>query len=265
LFARSRLTYGKARARAAEGAKGVGFELAANLTVDAQSRWEDFTSPEVIGVVPGADPKLAAEHVVMMAHLDHLGIDEKARPGGDAIYNGALDNAAGVATMIEAARHFTQASRPPRRTVMFIANTGEEDGLLGASYFASHPTVPGTTVAVVDLDMPLLLYDFTDVIAFGAEHSTLARAVGKAGASMGVAVSRDPMPEETLFVRSDHYPFVKRGVPAVFLMTGWANGGREAWQRFLNQTYHSVKDDLSQPIRWSQGADGFVPKPRRSL
>ena len=256
LFARSPLTFAKARARAAQGARGVGFNLPGTISIDAQSRWEDFTSPEVIGIVPGADPALAGEHVLLMAHLDHLGIDAAARPGADAIYNGALDNASGVATMVEAARTFMRSGRPPRRSVMFVANTGEEPGLLGASYFASHPSIrPGSKiVAVVDLDMPLLLYDFTDVIAFGAEHSTLARAVAKAGASMGVAVSPDPMPDETLFVRSDHYPFVKRGIPAVFLMTGWANGGRQAWDRFLTQTYHSVKDDLSQPIRWEQGA-----------
>jgi hypothetical protein len=254
MFAESPMSFDQARARAAQGAKNIGFQLAGTISIETESRWQDFTSPEVIGIVPGTDPKLAVENVVLMAHLDHLGTIEAAKPGTDAIYNGALDNAAGVATMIEAAREFVQSGKPPRRSVLFIANTGEEQGLLGAAYFAAHPTVPGPIDAVVDLDMPLLLYDFTDVVAFGADHSTMARAVAKAGASLGIAVSPDPMPAETLFVRSDHYPFARRGVPGVFLMTGWGNGGREVWARFLADTYHTVKDDLSQPIRWQQGA-----------
>lgn len=243
------------RAEVATGKKIRGFALPASLTIAAKSNWEDFKSPEVVAVLPGADPRLASEHVVLMGHLDHLGLKKDAKPGEDAVYNGALDNAAGVATMLEAAREFVDSGKPARRSVMFIANTGEEFGLLGASYFSTHPTVPADQiVGLVDLDMPLLLYDFTDVVAFGSEHSTTARAVAAAGASMKVSVSPDPMPQETLFVRSDHYPFVQRGVPAVFLMTGYANGGQQAWQKFLAGTYHSVKDDLGQPIRWEAGA-----------
>ena len=243
------------RAEVATGKKIRGFALPASLTIAAKSNWEDFKSPEVVAVLPGADPRLASEHVVLMGHLDHLGLKKDAKPGEDAVYNGALDNAAGVATMLEAAREFVDSGKRPRRSVMFIANTGEEFGLLGASYFSTHPTVPADQiVGLVDLDMPLLLYDFTDVVAFGSEHSTTARAVAAAGASMKVSVSPDPMPQETLFVRSDHYPFVQRGVPAVFLMTGYANGGQQAWQKFLAGTYHSVKDDLGQPIRWEAGA-----------
>nr|MBA3527226.1 M28 family peptidase [Sphingomonas sp.] len=125
-------------------------------------------------------------------------------------------------------------------------------GLLGADYFAAHPTVPiGQIVGLVNLDMPLLLYDFRDVIAFGAEHSTLARAVGDAGKAMGVAAAADPMPQESLFVRSDHYRFVTRGVPSVFLMTGYANGGEAKWKNFLAGVYHSPRDDLSQAIDWT--------------
>jgi len=208
-----------------------------------------------VAILPGSDPRLAGEHIVLTGHLDHLGLKASAKPGEDNIYNGALDNAAGVATLIEAAHEFVQSGKRPRRSVMFVANTGEEIGLRGADYLAVHPTVPADSiVGLVDLDMPLLLYDFTDVVAFGSDHSTIAKAVAAAGKGMGVRVSPDPMPDETLFVRSDHYPFVKRGVPAVFLMTGFANGGQQIWRRWLDDTYHSVKDDLSQPIRWQQGA-----------
>jgi Zn-dependent M28 family amino/carboxypeptidase len=190
-----------------------------------------------------------------MGHLDHLGVKANAKPGEDSIYNGALDNAAGVATMLEAARQFVASGKPPRRSVLFIANTGEEKGLRGADYFAAHPTVPATSiVGLVDLDMPLLLYPFTDVIAFGAEHSTVAKTVAEAASAMGVAVSPDPMPEEAIFVRSDHYRFVTRGVPAILLMTGFANGGAPIWKDFLSNAYHKPNDDLKQPILWDQGA-----------
>ena len=232
-----------------------GFALQPTLSIEAESKWEDFTSPEVVGLLKGSDPTLAAEHVVLMGHLDHLGVKADAKPGEDAIYNGALDNAAGVATMLEAARQFMGQPVRPKRSVLFIANTGEERGLLGADYYASHPTVPAQSiVGLVDLDMPLLLYPFTDVIAFGADHSTVGAMVAEAGRSMGIAVSPDPMPEEAIFVRSDHYRFVTRGVPAILLMTGYANGGAPMWKGFLSNTYHKVNDDLSQKILWDQGA-----------
>ena len=232
-----------------------GFALAPTLSVDAESKWEDFTSPEVVGLLRGSDPSLAAQHVVLMGHLDHLGIKPDAKPGEDAIYNGALDNAAGVATMLEAARQFAAQPVRPKRSVMFIANTGEERGLLGADYYATHPTVPAASiVGLVDLDMPVLLYPFTDVTAFGADHSTIGATVADAGKSMGVAVAPDPMPQEAIFTRSDHYQFVRKGVPAVLLMTGYANGGAAVWSNYLGKVYHSPQDDLSQRIDWDSGA-----------
>ncbi len=240
---------------AKNGVRPRGFALRPRLSIHSESSWEDFKSPEVIAKLPGADPRLAAEHIVLMGHLDHIGVSTNAKTGTDIINNGALDNAAGVATMIEAAHAFVASGRPPRRSVMFIANTGEELGLLGADYFAAHPTVPAASiVGLVDLDMPLLLYPFTDVIAFGADRSTVARAVADAGASMGIKVSPDPMPQESIFVRSDHYRFVTRGIPAILLMTGYANGGEAQWKNFLAKVYHSPADDLGQKIDWAAGA-----------
>ena len=232
-----------------------GFALLPVLSLQSDSKWEDFTSPEVVGLLKGSDPALAAEHVVLMGHLDHLGMRTDAKPGEDAIYNGAIDNAAGVATMLEAARQFAAKPVRPKRSVLFIANTGEERGLLGPDYYANHPTVPAQSiVGLVDLDMPMLLYPFTDVIAFGADHSTIGAMVAEAGRSMGIAVSPDPMPEEAIFTRSDHYMFVRRGVPAVLLMTGHANGGKGHWNSFLGKTYHSPQDDLRQKIDWDARA-----------
>jgi len=245
----------RAEVNASGKARPRGFALAPVLSVDAENKWEDFTSPEVVGLLKGSDPKLAAEHIVLMGHLDHLGVKPNAKPGEDAIYNGALDNAAGVATMLEAARQFAAQPGRPRRSVLFIANTGEERGLLGADYYATHPTVPAKSiVGLVDLDMPLLLYPFKDVTAFGADHSTIGATVAEAGRSMGISVSPDPMPEEAIFTRSDHYMFVRQGVPAVLLMTGHANGGKAHWTNYLGKIYHSPQDDLSLPIDWNAGA-----------
>ncbi|MEA2998215.1 MAG: hypothetical protein QOK17_48 [Sphingomonadales bacterium] len=255
LFDGAKRRFDEVRADADKGVRPKGFALKSQLRLQRTSAWTTIRSPEVIGVLPGSDPKLKDEYVILMGHLDHLGTRSNAKPGEDAIYNGALDNAAGVATMIEAARAFADSGGRPRRSVMFVANTGEEKGLLGASYFASNPTVPaGGIVAAVDLDMPLLLYRFTDVIAFGAGHSQVAETVRRAAAEMGVALSPDPMPEENIFVRSDHYEFVKEGVPAIMLATGFANGGAEKWHAFLRGAYHHPNDDMSQPIDWASGA-----------
>ena len=228
-----------------------GFPLPATLSVEARSTWTEFTSPAVIGRMDGSDRKLASEHVLLTGHLDHLGMKENAKPGEDAIFNGALDNAAGIATMLEAAERFVASGQRPKRSLLFIAHTAEELGLLGAYYWAANPTVPiGSVAAAVNLDMPVPLYDFVDVTAFGAEHSTVADAVARAGRTMGVSVGPDPMPEQGIFVRSDHYPLVLRGIPSALLFTGHGGGGKPVWDKFFAGTYHRENDDLKQPINW---------------
>jgi hypothetical protein len=256
LFAGAPQSLTAVQAAAREGRSSKGFPLTGRITIRATSQWSDFTSPQVIAILPGSDPKLAAEHVALMAHLDHIGLRKDAKPGEDAVNNGALDNASGIATMIETARAFVASGQPPKRTLMFLAVTGEEIGLLGADYYAVRPTVPLQQIAgLVNLDMPLLLYPFQDVIPFGAEHSNLVQAVNEAGRSMQVAAAADPMPEQGLFVRSDHYRFVTRGVPSVFLMTGYANGGEGYWKKFLGGgCYHAPCDDVRQGIDWEAGA-----------
>lgn len=240
------------------GGKPKGFALKTSVTIKADTVSERVTSPNVVAILPGSDPKLKDEYVVLSAHLDHIGVSP-AKPGDpadkDRINNGALDNGAGIATMLEVARAMAQSRDKPRRSIIFLASTAEEKGLLGADYFARHPAVPvKQIVGNVDLDMPLLLYPFTDLIAFGADHSTLGPIVAKAVAPMGVKLSPDPMPQETIFVRSDHYMFVKQGVPAVFLATGYANGGEKAWGEFLGGAYHHPGDDMKQKIDWTAGA-----------
>ncbi|KMS54053.1 M28 family metallopeptidase [Sphingobium cupriresistens] len=240
------------------GGKPKGFALKTGVTIKADTVSQRVTSPNVVAILPGSDPKLKDEYVVLSAHLDHIGVSA-AKPGDapdkDRINNGALDNGAGIATMLEVARAMAEAPDKPRRSIIFLASTAEEKGLLGADYYARHPSVPvRQIVGNVDLDMPLLLYPFTDLIAFGADHSTLGPIVAKAVAPMGVTLAADPMPQETIFVRSDHYMFVKQGVPAVFLATGYANGGEKAWEAFLGGAYHHPGDDMSQKIDWTAGA-----------
>jgi Zn-dependent M28 family amino/carboxypeptidase len=240
------------------GGRPKGFALKTRIRIQSDSVTKRVTSPNVVAILPGSDPTLKAEYVVLSAHLDHIGISPARpddKPGTDRINNGALDNAAGVATMLEVARAAATAPVAPRRSLIFLASTAEEKGLLGADYFARHPSVPiSAIVGNVDLDMPLLLYRFTDVTAFGADHSTLGPIVAKAVAPMGVTLSPDPMPAQTIFVRSDHYMFVKQGVPAVFLATGFANGGEKHWEKFLGGAYHHPDDDMAQKIDWEAGA-----------
>jgi hypothetical protein len=225
-----------------------GFALKTRARLQSAATWSRLSSANVIAILRGGDAAMADDYVTLLAHLDHLGIKD------GKIHNGALDNAAGIATLLEVARAAATGPRP-KRSMLFLASTGEEKGLLGADYFARNPTVPiGRIVGNVGLDMPLLLYPFTDVIAFGANHSSLGKMVSEAVAPMNLELSPDPMPEQGVFTRSDHYALVKRGVPAVFLVTGMANGGKQVWADFLGGNYHRPGDNLSQSIDWTAGA-----------
>jgi hypothetical protein len=254
LFAGSPGGNGKLKAIMADpAARPKGYALPARIRLERFSKINKVSSPNVIGFLPGSDPALAKEVIILSAHLDHLGI--KQGNGGDRIYNGAMDNAAGVATMLEVARAFADSPQRPRRSIAFVALTGEEKGLLGSEYLAEYPLPDGyRPVGNVNLDEPMLTYDFTDVIAFGAEHSTIGKTVERAGKQMGVALSPDPAPEQNSFVRSDHYSFVKKGIPSISLATGDANGGKAATADYEEKRYHQVTDDMSQAFVWSAGA-----------
>ncbi|MCL6697731.1 M20/M25/M40 family metallo-hydrolase [Sphingomonas sp. NSE70-1] len=254
LFAGSAKTIDKIYAQIEDPkARPKGFAIPGKLHFERHSAVDKMSSPNVVGLIPGSDPKLADEVVLFMAHLDHDGIVKPVN--GDSIMNGAMDNASGVATMLEAAQAFLDAPARPRRSIMFAAVTAEEDGLLGSEYLAKHPVTNGKkVVAVVNLDMPILTYDFKDLIAFGAEHSTMGPAVERALQTAGVALSPDPMPEEGLFTRSDHYNFVKEGIPSIFLATGWAGPGKAAFDTFFANNYHQVSDEVDLPIDWKAAA-----------
>jgi hypothetical protein len=254
LFQGARRPFAEVMAEAArQGTRPRGFALRQTVGFTRESANTELSSPNVIGILPGSDPALAGEYVLLMAHLDGLGVREGGE--GDRIRNGAMDNATGISTLLEVARQMSQPGNRPRRPIIFAAVTAEEKGLLGAQYLARNPVIEGgRVVGVVNLDMPVLTYNFSDVIAFGAEHSTLGPIVERAAARMNVAVTPDPLPEQGLFTRSDHYMFVREGVPAVFLMTGFAGEGGERFRNFLATQYHSPQDDLNLPFDWNAGA-----------
>lgn len=244
-----------AAVKAAEREKSVTpFASSAKLAVALKTERKTVTSSNVAGIIPGSDPRLKDEVVVLTAHLDHVGVG-KADDTGDTIYNGAMDNAMGIASLIEEAKRFQASGKPPRRSIMFLAVTAEEKGLIGADYFAHNPTVPkANLVANVNLDMPVITYKFEDMIAFGAARSTLGQTVARATATVGVGVGQDPMPEQGFFVRSDHYRFVQQGIPSVFLWPGMAGIGRAAFDEFLAKHYHQPSDEVSnKAILWDQG------------
>ena len=226
--------------------------LPAHFTIRAASRMEEISSPNVVGKLPGSDPDLAGTSVILTAHLDHTGVGQPR--DGDPIYNGAYDNAMGSAILLELARAFAMAPERPRRSLLFVFLTAEEEGLLGSDYFAHHPPpAAGRMVANVNLDMPLFLTASTDVAAFGSENSTLDAVVRDAVARAGLTLGPDPLPQENLFVRSDQYSFVKQGVPSVYLIPGFTAvdpdvKGGELVGTFLQRHYHQPSDDLSRPM-----------------
>ncbi|RTE87778.1 M28 family peptidase [Lysobacter sp. N42] len=236
-----------------EGERPVGMPLGLTVTLEKSSTYEDMDSPNVIAMLPGSDPELKDEYIIYTAHSDHIG-PVRSVEGPEEFNNGAMDNASGVSIMLETARMFSDlaaSGQRPKRSILFAAVTAEERGLLGADYFANNPTVPiENIVANVNLDMPVLLYTFADVVAFGANHSSLNSAVSTAAEKFSITSSPDPMPEEALFTRSDHYTLVKQGIPSVFLMTGFNSQveGEDAgaiWHQFLREQYHRPTDEVS--------------------
>ncbi len=255
LFAGEALDYFALRTAEAASGAPKGFSLKKRARLAGASLFNEASSDNVIGMIEGSDPALKDEVILLTAHLDHIGLDEPEKPGEDVINNGAMDNATGIAVLIEAAAMFKRSGAAPRRTIAFAAVTAEEKGLIGSDYLARNPAFGGKrVVANVNLNMPILLYPFTDVVAFGAERSSIGPIVEKAAASMGVRLSPDPIPEENIFVRSDHYSFVRQGVPSVFLIIGFENGGEKIFRDFLATHYHNPSDDVSLPILYDQGA-----------
>jgi hypothetical protein len=250
-------------AAAKEGGETPTFELPLTMKLQQASTLSEARSANVIGVIPGSDPNLKHEVLVLSAHLDGLGISSTDED--DVINNGALDNAAGVATLLETAR-MLKTMKSPRRTVLFLANTSEEKGLHGAEYFAKNPTLAEhEIVGNINLDMPVLTYDFQDVIVFGGDRSSLRLAIQAAAQQMQIAIGEDPFPEQGIFTRSDHFRFVEAGIPSVMLATGMANGGEEAWANHFAKNYHRPSDDMQNNIDFNAAAKFAELKTRITL
>jgi Zn-dependent M28 family amino/carboxypeptidase len=238
----------------AAAGKHQAFPLSISATIRQGARFTEVESPNIAAILPGSDPQLKNEYVVYSAHGDHLGISEAV--DGDTIYNGAVDNASGMAGVLEIARALSSAPQAPRRSILFLIVTGEEEGLLGSDSFAHHPTVPiGQIVADVNLDGIMPYFDFRDLVAFGAEHSTLSEVVKDVAQHMDLEVSPDPLPEDNIFIRSDQFSFVKQGVPSVLISAGFKTvdpslNGREIVLQAFSTLYHSPQDDMKQPLHF---------------
>jgi Zn-dependent M28 family amino/carboxypeptidase len=187
--------------------------------------------------------------VLVSAHLDHLGVG--APINGKTIYSGAMDDASGVATVLETAKVFGHAKTRPKRSMLFVIFTAEEKGLLGSRYYAGHPTVPGSAIAAdLNLDMFMPIFPLKKLHVQGLEQSTLGADAEKVGEAHHIVIAPDPEPDRNSFIRTDQYSFVQAGVPALAMKFGWTMGSPEykAWRAWLAQRYHSTDDDLTQPV-----------------
>jgi hypothetical protein len=235
------------------------FPLKTTAALKVTTTLTDVHSSNLIGVIPGSDPALKNQYVVYAAHLDHFGIGAPVK--GDSIYNGAHDNASGVAILLEIARTFRSLPKPPKRSVIIAIVTGEEYGLLGSDYFINHPTVPRKAiVANLALDMPFFFHPVLDIVPYGALHSSLSAQVQAAAGYLGLGIAPDPFPEQVVFIRSDHYSFIRQGIPALFIKSGFKTASSDSTDRsrsdvaWRSTTYHTPQDDMTQAFDFDAAA-----------
>jgi hypothetical protein len=224
------------------------FPLGQRLRAHVEVAGEKIQSRNIAGVRSGSDPQLRKEFIVISAHLDHLGVGEKIN--GDAIFNGAMDDASGVASEIEIARALKTSKIKTKRSILFLAVTGEEKGLLGSLYFAQFPSTPGRIVADINMDMFLPLFPLRYLEVQGLNESTLGDDIRAAAKPLRVEIQADKDPNANRFIRSDQYSFIRKGVPALAFKFGWIPGSPEEkiYREWYRDRYHAVGDDLSQPV-----------------
>jgi Zn-dependent M28 family amino/carboxypeptidase len=225
------------------------FPLGVSLKAHATVKTTSVESANVIGKLPGNDPSLKNEYVVISAHVDHIGIGEPV--DGDRIYNGAMDNASGVAVLLDLAAQFRAHPEQLRRSILFVVVTAEEKGLLGSKYYAAHPTVPPKSmIADINIDMFLPIVSLKVLKVPGLAESDLGDRAREAAQLFGVRVQPDPEPLRNVFIRSDQYNFIRHGIPAVKLDVGFDPGSPEQriFKDWLTNRYHAPSDDLAQPV-----------------
>ncbi|MEM9879926.1 MAG: M28 family peptidase, partial [Pseudomonadota bacterium] len=249
------------------GAPSSGFRLDAALTARNLVQYKPMRSANIIArldaketpikQINGAELPQVPGALMLVAHLDHLGVGPAIN--GDVIYNGALDNALGVASLVETAKALAALPAQWPRDVYFAALTGEEAGLIGAEYLVRHLPMPKLS-AVLNIDMPVALYPLATLHASGATHSSLGAVANRAAQGYSLALEADPKPQDAIFIRSDHYAFVKQGIPALYLNIGITDRegdterGAAALNDFLSSHYHKPSDDLTRPINWQSAA-----------
>ncbi|MBY8823341.1 M20/M25/M40 family metallo-hydrolase [Sphingomonas colocasiae] len=239
----------KLRRTLASGQRLKPVELGQRATIQANLEERRFASPNIVAMIPGSDPSLRNRPVVVTAHLDHLGKSPE-EGGKDRIFNGALDNAVGVSIMLDVARSIAGERRQPSRPIIFAAVTSEETMMLGSTYLVDALLKQGVIPAAnVNIDMPVLTYEFSDITPYGADQSSLGPIVAQAASRFGAAISGQNQTGDPLW-RSDQLAFINRGIPSVYVEPGPGNGGQAAWETYRAERYHKVGDDMSQPIDW---------------
>lgn len=231
------------------------FPLAVSLRAKAAVNKRRLESANLVAKLPGADPRLKNEYVVLSAHIDHVGIGEPIN--GDRIYNGAMDNASGSAVLLDVAASLRKSKEKPKRSILFLFVTGEEKGLLGSRYFTAHPTVrPASMVADINIDMFLPIVPLKVLTVYGLAESDLGDVAKEVAQKVGVGVQPDPEPQRNSFIRSDQYNFIRHGIPALAMKVGFEPGSPEQklFKDWLTQRYHAPSDDLDQPVDLSAAA-----------
>jgi Zn-dependent M28 family amino/carboxypeptidase len=255
LFAASGHTFAEIAALGKDRKPLPRFPLGVSLKARARVKLTSVESANVIAKLPGNDPALKNEYVVLSAHVDHVGIGEPIN--GDRIYNGAMDNASGVAAVLDVAASCKAHPEQLRRSLLFVVVTAEEKGLLGSKYFAAHPTVPPKSmVADVNIDMFLPIVPLKVLKVQGLAESDLGDRARDAAQLFGVRVQPDPEPLRNAFIRSDQYNFIRHGIPAVKLDLGYDPGAPEQkiFKDWLTERYHAPSDDLRQPVNRDSAA-----------
>jgi len=224
------------------------FPLMPKLRVSVATTQEKVASRNIVGLRSGSDPVLAKEYVILSAHLDHLGMGEKVN--GDGIFNGAMDDASGVASLIEIARALKAGKVKTKRSIVFLAVTGEEKGELGSLYFADHPTLSGRIVADINMDMFLPLFPLKYLEVQGLNESSLGDDIRAVASAAHVEIQADKDPNANRFIRSDQYSFIRQGIPALAFKFAWIPGSPEEkiYRDWYRDRYHGVADDVNQPV-----------------
>ena len=248
-FAGSGHTFAEIAALAKDRKPLPRFPLAVSLEAKTHVEVTKVESANIVAKLPGSDPALKTEYVVLSAHLDHIGIGEPIN--GDRIYNGAMDNGSGSALTLDMAASFKKNPEKLRRSLLLLLVTGEEKGLLGSKYFAAHPTVPAKSlVADVNVDMFLPIVPLKILTVEGLQESDLGDRVREIAQSLNVKAQPDPEPQRNLFIRSDQYNFIRHGVPSIAMHLGYAPNSPEQkiFKDWLTQRYHAPSDDVNQPV-----------------